>query len=142
VLRSLADGLLGGQEMNALVHGCKCFSRGHFWFLLWFSLLCKERGSPRLSLQQVQLSFLSCFVFCTPLRSKAVPFASFWPLRLCRCLVLFVKICFADGEELKCVIHWARLLVKLVLRRVELAPLFCSSPTLNDLLGASIAQFL
>ena len=40
------------------------------------------------------------------------------------------------------VIHWARLLVKLVLRRVELAPLFCSSPALNDSLGASIAQFL
>ena len=77
VLRSLADGLLGGQEMNALVHGCKCFSRGRFWFLLWFLLLCKERGSPRLSLQQVQLSFLSCFIFVRHFEAKLCPLPLF-----------------------------------------------------------------
>ena len=42
VLRSLADGLLGGQEMNALVHCCNCFSWGRFWFLSRFLLLCKK----------------------------------------------------------------------------------------------------
>jgi hypothetical protein len=65
-------------------------------------LLCKERGSPRLSLQQVQLSLLSRFFICEPHICKAVPFAFLWPPHLCRCLVMSVKICFADGEELKC----------------------------------------
>ena len=45
-------------------------------------------------------------------------------------------------RSISAVLHWARLLVKSVLRRVELAPLFCSSPALNDSLGAAIAQFL
>lgn len=40
------------------------------------------------------------------------------------------------------ILHWARLLVKSVLRRVELAPLFCSTPALNGSLGAAIAQYL
>ena len=45
-------------------------------------------------------------------------------------------------RPISAVLHWARLLVHLVLRKVKLAPLFCSSPALNDTLGASIAQFL
>jgi len=71
------------------------------WLFLWFFVLCKERGSPRPSLQQVQLSFSSCFFNCSPHRCKAVPFALCWPLHLFRRLVMSVKICSADGEELK-----------------------------------------
>ena len=73
----------------------------------WF-VLCKERGSPRLSLQQVQLSLLSCLFICEPHIRKAVPFAFLWPPHLCRCLVMSVKICSADGEELKSVALWLK----------------------------------
>jgi hypothetical protein len=45
-------------------------------------------------------------------------------------------------RPISAVLHWARLFVQLVLRKVMLAPLFCASPALNDTLGASIAQFL
>ena len=45
-------------------------------------LLCKERGSPRPSLQQVQLSLLCCFFICVPHVCKAVPLA-FSGLHIC-----------------------------------------------------------
>ena len=45
-------------------------------------------------------------------------------------------------RPISAVLHWARLFVHLVLRKVKLAPLLCSSPALNDTICATIAQFL
>ena len=45
-------------------------------------------------------------------------------------------------RPISAVLHWARLLVKLVLRKVKLAPLFCSSPAPEPRLRSSCSDLV